>query len=272
MIIETKGDTVRLSGSLHKNQWITIRAAANLLLHNHPQGIIIDCENIESISEDGAKTFLEAMRDIETAKSRIVVANLPDNILAVCKTVPGVRSQLPIAKSVEEARASLRIASHSLDSTQKSANSNFEKTVLPTVIMVPLIDGIDLTYGGALAGRLAHLNKAEVRLIYFIQVPRTLPLNAPLIDEEQRAQAALEKAMRFARENAAKTTHHVERVREPHEGILAAINAQKAELVVIGAVNEPIGAEGHDTFHELVDTLLHRAPCEVIIGRLKPND
>src|SRR5207249_2012314 len=80
MIIETKDDVVQLSGSLHKNQWMTIKAAVNLLLHEHPQGIIVDCAHLETISEDGAKTFLEAMRDIEAAKSRIVFASLPDHI------------------------------------------------------------------------------------------------------------------------------------------------------------------------------------------------
>ena len=55
------------------------------------------------ISEDGAKTFLEAMRDIEAAKSRILVVSLPQQVLAVCKTVPGVRSQLPIADTIEDA-------------------------------------------------------------------------------------------------------------------------------------------------------------------------
>ena len=101
MIIETKDDVVRLSGSLHKNQWLTIKAAANLLLQQHPEGIIVDCARLEEISEDGAKTFLEAMRDIEAARSRIIVANLPEKVLAVLKSVPGVRSQLPIAESVE---------------------------------------------------------------------------------------------------------------------------------------------------------------------------
>ena len=50
------------------------------------------------------------MRDIEAANARIIVAMLPDNVLAVIKTIPGVRSQLPIAASVAEARSSLRMA------------------------------------------------------------------------------------------------------------------------------------------------------------------
>jgi hypothetical protein len=70
MIIETRGDVVRLSGSLTKNQWLTIRAAAGMLLRDHPQGIIVDCGQLDEITEEGAKTFLEAMRDIEAAQAR----------------------------------------------------------------------------------------------------------------------------------------------------------------------------------------------------------
>src|SRR2546423_14889910 len=107
MIITSKDDVVQLAGSLHKNQWLTIKAAANLLLRDHPRGIIIDCEELTDVSEDGAKTFMEAMKDIQGAGSRIVVCNLPENVLRVVKSTPGIRSQLPLATSKEEARASL---------------------------------------------------------------------------------------------------------------------------------------------------------------------
>ena len=60
MIIETKNDVVRLSGALKKNQWLTIRAATDLLLKDHPEGIIIDCEHLTEISSEGAKTFLSS--------------------------------------------------------------------------------------------------------------------------------------------------------------------------------------------------------------------
>ena len=182
MIIETKEDVVRLSGGLHKNQWMTIKAAANLLLQDHPQGIIIDCGDLEDISGDGGKTFLEAMKDIESAHSRIIVANLCDNVAAVCKTIPGVRSQLPIASSVADARASL----HTLNCKKSILAMERAKTV--NRVMAPLIAGADLSYGVDLAARVARVNRSEVRLAYFISVGRGLPLNSPLADEEQAAQ------------------------------------------------------------------------------------
>src|SRR5437879_2535309 len=109
MIVTGKNDIVQLSGALHKNQWLTIKATARLLLQQHSQGILIDCSELTEVSEEGTKTFLEAMRDIQGEGARIVLVNLPDNVLQVMRCVPGVRSQLPIAKSEEEARASLRV-------------------------------------------------------------------------------------------------------------------------------------------------------------------
>src|SRR5580700_8875502 len=207
MIIETRDDVVQLSGSLHKNQWMTIKAAANLLLQNHPQGIIIDCGHLADISENGAKTFLEAMRDIEAARARIIVANLPAAMLATCNTVPGVRSQLPIADSVEAARASLRVHHRPLapsavaDPARRGAS-----------ILVPLLADLDLMYGASLAARLTRAGKGEVHLVYFLEVARTLPLNAPLPNAEKAAQDTLLLAVPLARQYNVTAAEHVERV------------------------------------------------------------
>ena len=265
MIIETRDDVVQLSGSLHKNQWMTIKAAANLLLRDYPQGIIIDCGHLTDISENGAKTFLEAMRDIEAARARIIVANLPMTMLAVCNTVPGVRSQLPIAESVEAARASLRVHHRPLGPTAVGDPARRGASIL-----VPLLADLDLTYGATLAARLVRAGRGEVHLVYFLEVARTLPLNAPLPEAEKAAQDTLMLAVPLARQYNVTAAEHVERVRDATEGILAAVKTLQADTVVLGATSEPVGAEGHDKFHHIVDTLLHRAPVEVVIGRLKP--
>lgn len=268
MIIETRGDVVRLSGNLHKNQWMTIRAAAGMLLREFPQGIIVDCSQLEDISEDGAKTFLEAMRDIEAAKTRIIVVNLPEKVLNVLKTVPGVRSQLPIADSIEAARASLqmhrRTASPAPAPTPAARGGG-------GVILVPLMADVDLSYGADLAARIARVSRAEVRLVYLLEVTRTLPLNAPLLEQEQAAQQALAQAAQLIRPHHVTLTEHVERVRDAVDGTLTAIKLYEATLVVVGASSHSIEHESHDRFDTLVDTLLHRASCEVIIGRLKSS-
>ncbi len=111
-----------------------------------------------------------------------------------------------------------------------------------------------------------------MRLIYFLEVERTLPLGAPLPEKEQAAQESLMKAVQYARRHNVTVREHVERVREATDGILTAIKVNAADQVVIGATSEPVGEEGHEFFHLLVDSLLHRAPCEVIVGRLRTQE
>lgn len=264
MIIESKDDVLSLSGSLHKNQWMTIKAAANLLLQDHPQGIIIDCQHLEDISGDGAKTFLDAMRDIEAANARIIVVNLPDNVLAVLKTIPGVRSQLPIAASVEEARASLRMANRA---ALPAAGGSGKKA---QTVLVPLLADVDLSYGATLAARVARSGRHEVRLVYFMEVGRNLPLNAPLMEEEQAATEALAQAKKMFQGSDAPLFEHIEKVREASDGILSAVKTYGAEFLVFGAGQSLVeGEEANEAFHALVDKLLYRAPCEVFVGRMK---
>src|SRR5438270_859606 len=107
MIIEARGDVVTLRGNLTRNQWLNIKAAANHLLREHPHGIIIDCGHIESVTEEGIDTFIDARRDIEAQGARIMLASVPTYVLEAMRSVPGASSQLPVARSVEEARSSL---------------------------------------------------------------------------------------------------------------------------------------------------------------------
>ncbi len=263
MIIETKEDVVRLSGALHKNQWMTIKAAANLLLQEHPQGIIIDCGHLDEVSGEGGKTFLEAMKDIEAAHARIIVANLPENAAAVCRTIPGVRSQLPVANSVADARASL----HTLNCKRSLAAMEAAKT--NGRILVPLIAEVDLTYGAVLASRIAKVNRFEVRLAYLIEVGRGLPLNAPLAEEEKAAQETLKRAVPLTQPQGIIPVQEIQRVREPLDGILSAVKLQEIDLIVLGAPYSAEGDQSHEAFSSLTNALLERASCEVIIGRQK---
>jgi anti-anti-sigma regulatory factor len=264
MIIESKDDVVQLSGSLNKNQWQTIKAAAAGLLREHPTGIIIDCADLDKVSEEGAKTFVQAISDIESAQARIVVANLPPDLIAVCRSLPGASSQLPVADSVAAARASLRTggaASALADPVRRASN-----------ILVPLVASMDLTYGAQLAGRLARSGRYELLLVYFLEVPRTLPLNTPLAEKDALAQSECGRAMQQAMQPGVVAHEYVERVRDATEGILAAIKASDAGMVVIGTAGKTEGEEVREAFRQLVDVLLHRAPCEVIVGRQQIQD
>lgn len=260
MIAATHEDIVKLSGSLVKNQWLTIKAAANLLLRDHPTGIIIDCADLAHVSEDGARTFLDAMKDIQAEGARIVVCNLPEAVLSVIRCVPGVRSQLPIADSVEDARASLELSGASPGSTA-------ERQPYADGIVVPLLPQLDVEHALSIAGRLAREARAPVHLVYLLEVARHLPLTTPLPEEEAAANRMMCQAMDSARKQNLLATTHLERVRGVDDGLLQILRNYRAAHVVLGAFADHVGEEG---FHELVDVLLHRAPCAVLIGRKAP--
>lgn len=261
MIVTTKDDMVRLSGALVKNQWLTIKAAANLLLHDRPEGIIIDCEELEHVSEEGARTFLDAMRDIQVGGSRIMVCNLPENVLRVVRTVPGVRSQLPIAATVEQARASLRLS-------QSAPSAEAEGPGGKPCLLVPITEGMDIEYSVLIASRLAHDMKLPVRIVYLMQVARNLPLGAPLPEEEDAANLLLERAEETAHKQGIVFTKHVERVRDLLDGLLLVVKNYRASHVIVSLYADRVNDE---LFTDLIAMLLRRTPCNVLIGRQQPD-
>lgn len=260
MIVTARNDVVHLSGALRKNQWLTIKAGAKLLLQQHPQGILIDCSELTDVSEEGTKTFLEAMRDIQGEGARIVVVNLPENVLQVIRSVPGVRSQLPIAKSEEEARASLRVGVMIGKSAEKPMGENS--------ILIPLLPGFDTEYAILVAGRASRELRQPITLTSLLVVSRTKPLNTPMPEEEAVAVALLERAETVAKRLNLPYARHVERVRDSEEGLLQLIKTHKASHVIIGAFADHSQDE---QFLRLVEILLQRAPCSVIIARQAPN-
>jgi anti-anti-sigma regulatory factor len=261
MIVATKDDCVHLSGSLVKNQWLFIKAAAVDLLTNHPQGIVIDCSELEHISEEGAKTFLDAMKDIQAAGARMIVSGLPENVLSVIRSVPGVRSQLPIAATIDAARASLKLtgAAQGVDSAAASGGG----------VVVPLLPGLDVEYAVELAARLARENRRTLHLVYLLEVARNLPLATPLPEKESEANSALETAMGLAKKHAMPGKPHVERVRDAGDGMLQLIQNYRAEDIVL----TPFATDGDSVdFIQLAETLLRRATANVLIGRRAGNE
>src|ERR1051326_8167574 len=100
MIISSHEDVVRLSGSLDKNQWSAVKEVADMLLKRYAQGVVIDCADLTSVSEGGTAMFLDAVTDVSTRGTPIVLANLPPNVLAALETVPVSSLLSHVAESV----------------------------------------------------------------------------------------------------------------------------------------------------------------------------
>jgi hypothetical protein len=275
MIIEARGDLVTLSGSLETNLWPSIQAAANLLLRQHADGILIDAHNLSLCTTEGAKTFLEAFNYIERHRARILVCDVPECVLNVIKTVPGVRSQVPVVATVDEGRESLLLARQTEQKASKRSNPAAPQ---PKVVLVALTRWTNDAPGAvALASQLGswthHVdtrNKKRVcpnlNLTYFLEVPRAMPVSAPCAEEERVARQKFEEVTQGIRSLGIEFQTHVARTRDIGDEVAARARAIDAELVVLSL---PADSDGETDIVATIDVILQRAPCEVVLHRPK---
>lgn len=200
MIIEARDDTITLRGEVKSNIWPAIQAAASLLLENHPTGIILDCSGLSKITAKGAETFQDAFAFIASQNARIMVVGLTEEMLTIGRTVPGFRSQLPIAATIEEARASLQLG----ELTPQRGKARVAG-------VVPMLG--NWRRAVYLADKLAIGESCEMHLVDLIRVPRTLPIGSPLPERETAGQVRLGEAQGLVRKTGLKCFSHVERVR-----------------------------------------------------------
>jgi anti-anti-sigma regulatory factor len=259
MIIEARGDVVHLQGTLDKNLWPTIQAAANLLLRQNVQGIIIDGEGLNDCSPEGAKTFRDAMDYIEHYHARIVVCQMPPCVMDVIRAVPGVRSRLPIAETVEAARASLKLGG-------PGAAAKGPRTL--QMVLVPLLRPERPELAAGLACRLARSGSAAARihLTYILEVPRQLPLTAPLPEEEAAAVEALAAAEKEVRRQGLSASTHVSRTRDAGEDIIHLATSQEASIVLM--TYQPPDDPSDNLGERVVKTVFGRAPCEIVLNKV----
>ncbi|MCE5314928.1 MAG: universal stress protein [Armatimonadota bacterium] len=220
MIIEAREDTITLRGSIKTNIWPAIQAAAALLLEHHPTGIIIDCSAVDKITAKGAETLADAFRYIQERNARIVVAALSPELLEIGKEVPGVRSQVSIAATVDEARASLEL---------EEVTPERGKARLAAV--VPMLGEWQSAVDHAC--RLAIGQSTEIHLVDLIKVPRALPIGTPLPERESAGQQRLETGKALVAAMGFKVFAHVERVRAKSTGLIDFVKQLEADYAVV---------------------------------------
>ena len=264
IIIEARGDVVALDGTLDRDLWPTIQAAANLLLRQHPQGIIVDGAALVGCTPEGAKTFREAMNYIERYKARIVVSCLSEPVMDVLRSVPDVRSRLPVSDTIDDARASLKLS--------RAEGAQARGRGRPTQdIVVPLLRADTPEAAVMLACRLAKAEeqKSRIHLAYILEVSRQLPLTAPLPAEEADAARTLDAAASWVKREGLDAVPHVLRTRDAGEEIVQQAALWHAGFVVL--TRPCSGDDGEDALRRIIQTVLERAPCEVILNKLPPG-
>jgi APA family basic amino acid/polyamine antiporter len=142
-----------------------------------------------------------------------------------------------------------------------------ERTIEPSVtfrkILVPMKLGIIGEEMLATAIKLASDHGAEVQALHVIRVSLEQPLDCELIDEEERAEAALAEAKLLGSEHGVVVEGVTVRARAIGHAIVERAVEVGADLVVLGSA--PRWRRQARFFSPTVDYVLRRAPCEVLI-------
>lgn len=258
MIIESYEDLIKLSGSLRSNFWETIHTAISLALKRSAQGVIIDCSGITDCNSEGAETFRDIQIFLERHDARVIVAEVPDEVMAVLKTVKDVRSQLPIAETVEIARASL----NRLVEPEEEKEKRKKPTPQPGKrYLVCILDSPSDSYALQVACEHAESNHAGLVLVHPVVVPRELPIQAPLMAEETLGESLLEKGHAYCDQHEVPCSLMMPRGRDFATAIDDAVQESRATQVFV-----PLGAErtGLDDPSKLVKQVMARLNVPVL--------
>ena len=88
-----------------------------------------------------------------------------------------------------------------------------------------------------LACRLGEKQKAELLLVYVIEVPLAIPLNTPLERDEAMAQEALEHSSQIVQHHGLQPVSVLKRDRTVAHGVLGVANDQMVDAVVLGLIS-----------------------------------
>ena len=259
MIVEFYEDVVQISGSLKSNFWDTIHTAISLALKKHPGGVIVDCSGITECTVEGADTFRDAMDFIKRQDARIILAAVPSAVLEIFKSVPEVRSQLAVAASVEEARHSMDLSTHEVAKKTPSIVSGAQ-------IALHLSGTPSDNAAMQAAAIMARPSSAHLHLVFTIVVPRDLPLQAPLPQQEDLAAATVDGAKAFMKEQHIDCSIHIARGRD-----LAAELAGvcEAKSIAYAFVPLPCGSDEREATAQITKAVLARLKCTVLFVRGK---
>jgi nucleotide-binding universal stress UspA family protein len=133
-------------------------------------------------------------------------------------------------------------------------------------ILVPTVGTVFAGREVELACRLGEDQKAEILLAYLLEVPRTLPLGAPMPQEEFKAREALELAKTIVDLHGLPSRIETLRARVAGERIAQVAREQDIDMIIVG-IRPGMGLP-YEAFARTVDVLMRKAPCELLIDRI----
>jgi basic amino acid/polyamine antiporter, APA family len=138
-----------------------------------------------------------------------------------------------------------------------------ESTAAFRRILVPMKLGVIGEEMLATAVKLAAEHDAEVRALHVIRVTLEQPLDAPLFDQDERAEASLAEARLLGSDYGVTVEGATVRARAIGSAIVEHAVEVGADLIVLGSA--PRWRRQARFFSPTVDYVLRRAPCEVLI-------
>jgi APA family basic amino acid/polyamine antiporter len=115
----------------------------------------------------------------------------------------------------------------------------------------------------ATAVKLAEERAASVEALHVIRVPLELPLDAELVDEEERAEASLAEARLLGADHGVNVEGRTVRARSIGQAIVQEAQERGADLIVLGS--SPRWRRQSRFFSPTVEYVLKKAPSEVLI-------
>jgi basic amino acid/polyamine antiporter, APA family len=115
----------------------------------------------------------------------------------------------------------------------------------------------------ATAVKLAQDRGAQVEALYVIRVPLDRPIDADLIEQEERAAASLAEAQLLGADHGVEVRAETIRARSIGEAIVSEATRRGNDLIVCGS--SPRWRRQSRFFSPTVEFVLRKAPCEVIV-------
>jgi APA family basic amino acid/polyamine antiporter len=130
-------------------------------------------------------------------------------------------------------------------------------------ILVPMKLGLIGEEMVATAVKLAQERGAAVEALHVIRVPLDQPLEAELVDEEERAAASLAEAQLLGADHGVEVRGETVRARSIGDAIVKQAEKRGSDLIVLGSA--PRWRRQSRFFSPTVEYVLRKAPCEVLV-------
>jgi nucleotide-binding universal stress UspA family protein len=115
----------------------------------------------------------------------------------------------------------------------------------------------------ATAVKLAQERGSTVEALHVIRVPLDRPLDAELVDEEERALESIEEALALGEENGVEVHGITVRARSIGEAIVEEARRRDVDLIVLGSAAR--WRRQSRFFSPTVEYVLQQAPSEVLV-------